>query len=48
MHSAVFIGLLLASDTTGTESPIGAVDYTTQIKPILTERCLACHGALKQ
>ena len=48
MHSAVFIVLLLASDTTGTESPIGAVDYTTQIKPILTERCLACHGALKQ
>ncbi len=24
------------------------VDYATEIKPILTERCLACHGALKQ
>ncbi|MEN9575975.1 MAG: hypothetical protein RL514_3830 [Verrucomicrobiota bacterium] len=24
------------------------VDYTTQIKPLLRERCYACHGALKQ
>ena len=24
------------------------VDYSTQIKPILRERCFACHGALKQ
>lgn len=26
----------------------GPVDYLTQIKPILRERCFACHGALKQ
>lgn len=25
-----------------------AVDYARDIKPLLTERCLACHGALKQ
>lgn len=25
-----------------------AVDYVRQIKPILRERCIACHGALKQ
>jgi mono/diheme cytochrome c family protein len=24
------------------------VDYTTQIRPVLRERCFACHGALKQ
>jgi len=24
------------------------VDYTRQIKPVLTARCVACHGALKQ
>ena len=24
------------------------VDYLTQIKPLLTSRCYACHGALKQ
>lgn len=24
------------------------IDYTTQIKPILMERCYACHGVLKQ
>ena len=24
------------------------IDYQKQIKPILTERCVACHGALKQ
>src|SRR5690606_19817207 len=25
-----------------------AGDYLTQIKPVLQERCYACHGALKQ
>jgi hypothetical protein len=25
-----------------------SVDYAAHIKPILTERCVACHGALKQ
>jgi len=25
-----------------------AVDYARQVKPVLKERCLACHGALKQ
>src|SRR5690349_16222620 len=24
------------------------VDYLKQIKPLIAERCLACHGALKQ
>jgi Planctomycete cytochrome C len=25
-----------------------AVDYATQIKPLLKQKCYACHGALKQ
>ncbi|MFO1092791.1 MAG: DUF1549 domain-containing protein [Planctomycetaceae bacterium] len=39
--------LILLAAATG-EAPAPKVDYTTQIKPIFTERCLACHGALKQ
>jgi mono/diheme cytochrome c family protein len=44
----VLIALWLAAATppaAGTEAP---VDYTREIKPIFTKRCLACHGALKQ
>jgi hypothetical protein len=29
-------------------SPAAAVDYLKEIKPLLQERCYACHGALKQ
>lgn len=29
-------------------SPVRAVDYEKEIKPVLKERCYACHGALKQ
>ncbi|NBT63167.1 MAG: hypothetical protein EBT02_15500, partial [Planctomycetia bacterium] len=28
--------------------PQSSVDYQKDIKPILRERCYACHGALKQ
>lgn len=38
---------LLLATATG-DLPTAKVDYATQIKPIFTERCLACHGALKQ
>src|SRR5262249_52736870 len=31
-----------------TAVPNANVDYLTQIKPVLRERCFACHGALKQ
>jgi mono/diheme cytochrome c family protein len=27
---------------------VGAVDYAAQIKPLLKQKCYACHGALKQ
>ena len=38
------IALLLAMPVLAEER----VDYLKDIKPILTERCVACHGALKQ
>jgi len=36
--------ILLAASARGDE----AIDYVRQIKPVLRERCYACHGALKQ
>ena len=34
-------------DTPAQPAP-SAVDYLKQIKPILADRCFACHGSLKQ
>lgn len=42
MHRAVFACLLLPSLLPGAD------DYEREIKPLLHERCFACHGALKQ
>ena len=44
-HRRVFVLILLfqATDASGAE-----VDYLRQIKPVLRERCYACHGSLKQ
>lgn len=41
----VFLLLMLRSSDLSAASRI---DYVTQIKPILVERCYACHGVLKQ
>jgi hypothetical protein len=30
------------------EKAAGTVDYLKQVKPLLRERCYACHGPLKQ
>lgn len=38
---------VLATQGVG-EATHAAIDYTTQIKPLLRDRCYACHGALKQ
>ena len=43
--SAVTLGLLLAGQAPAAEL---RVDYLRQVKPLLTARCYACHGALKQ
>lgn len=40
--ATLFVGTLAAAP--GSEP----VDYETQIKPILTEKCYSCHGRLKQ
>lgn len=39
------VELLLVANLVHAES---AVDYLKQVKPVLRERCFACHGALKQ
>lgn len=48
---AVFSGVLVALSSSlfaAEDAPKAAVDYAKQIKPVLHERCYACHGALKQ
>lgn len=46
----LLVAMLCTSDafTCGTVAGGEHVDYLTQIKPVLAERCYACHGALKQ
>jgi hypothetical protein len=43
----LFVNLALAAPATSLGAE-GTVDYLKQIKPLLAERCFACHGALKQ
>jgi hypothetical protein len=40
--------LLLAAGVLSLVINVVAADYLTEIKPLLRERCYACHGALKQ
>jgi len=40
--------LLLAAGLLSLVTNVVAADYLTEIKPLLRERCYACHGALKQ
>ena len=40
--------LLLTSHSASAQQPFTANDYAARIKPVLKERCFACHGALKQ
>ena len=44
---AIFV-LLVVSQFVGLVRAEEQVDYGKQVKPILLERCYACHGALKQ
>ncbi|MBK8094110.1 MAG: PSD1 domain-containing protein [Verrucomicrobiaceae bacterium] len=40
--------MLIVLLTTASATTVKAVDYLKDIKPLLRERCYACHGALKQ
>jgi hypothetical protein len=40
--------LLFAAASTGGSTGFAAADYVKSVKPLLQERCYACHGALKQ
>lgn len=40
--------LTTAAAVAAEEPPFTAGDYAARIKPVLKERCFACHGALKQ
>ncbi|MDA1046249.1 MAG: PSD1 and planctomycete cytochrome C domain-containing protein [Verrucomicrobia bacterium] len=48
--SWIRIGLILGITAGVVEArqPVEEVDYLTQIKPILSTKCYACHGVLKQ
>src|SRR6187401_2162666 len=46
MKSVAALLILLASGF-AVSADDGAVDYSRDVKPILHERCYACHGALK-
>src|SRR4051812_5835763 len=47
----LFVSVCMTSIGRTADEPVGdqkPVDYQSQIKPVLRERCFACHGALKQ
>lgn len=48
LHHFYSTRLLLALLACVGVTPVLAVDYRKDIKPLLQERCFACHGALKQ
>ena len=43
VRSSVALSCILVSASAGE-----TVDYTTQVKPLLSEKCYSCHGRLKQ
>jgi hypothetical protein len=47
-RTAVLMVLLVCSGKAGAAAAPARVDYATHLKPLLRERCWACHGALQQ
>ncbi len=46
--AALILLVCLCGGTAAAESNSAPVDYASQIKPILAEKCYSCHGRLKQ
>src|SRR3954465_369213 len=44
-HLSILVAVLALALSARAEE---TVDYVRQVKPILTQRCFSCHGALKQ
>lgn len=44
----LLVALVWLLSAGGTVAADGPVEYLRQIKPVLAERCFACHGAIKQ
>ena len=44
----VLLAALLAHSSVVPAVPTDDIDYRTQIKPVLVEKCYSCHGVLKQ
>ena len=42
----MFLAFVLGLAQTAPVAP--SVDYTREVKPILTARCTSCHGAIRQ
>ncbi|WP_395737327.1 DUF1549 domain-containing protein [Prosthecobacter sp.] len=48
LHAALLRGMAVTAFAAMVSRAEAAVDYEHEIKPLLKERCYACHGALKQ
>ncbi|WP_395752724.1 DUF1553 domain-containing protein [Prosthecobacter sp.] len=48
LHAALLRGMAVTAFASMVSRAEAAVDYEHEIKPLLKERCYACHGALKQ
>ncbi|MFT5325982.1 MAG: mono/diheme cytochrome c family protein [Planctomycetaceae bacterium] len=50
LRNAILLGVfaLMTVRTAVAENPVGDVDYLTDIKPLLRDKCFSCHSARKQ
>jgi hypothetical protein len=50
LRNAILLGVfaLMTARTAVAEGPVGSVDYLTDIKPLLRDKCFSCHSARKQ
>lgn len=49
LFKTTLLGLILSTPSLAVvQSPVAAVDYLKEVKPLLTAKCVACHGGLRQ